>query len=459
MSAVAQSRGTEPALVNPNLRITESNPGAINGLLRSHPTSVSYSDISSRSRYEYLKWLASPREVLPKNESLGMLYLWGLERRAYDLLVSQDCPKPLELAELDAELTRLMSITTEPYDERFQDFAVEASDWLKAVLEATRSDFSVEALTRVAKFKSEDFVKISAASLRAGAGASKGVQLFWWALACDDRFLQKFQNESPKGRALLSQTLFSHPVKTINLPTVTLDESSLFHPSSPTFGKVEDRRVIRGPYLNAANLRSEAFSVFRQCVTELLDEFKGEPLTLTMRESIPASPPTRVSPLSRVLHDEKDNDDDPFGGSEPDEPVIQALSATLAQNVGSVQVDKPQPSFAGIAHAPNTPPIPSVSAPDSATVRPPPELAALRVWGASPAASTLLRILSTRRVWAMFEVQSLALWCISLNSTPQAPAALVSEVCALCEECAGLKLIEGDTRLLIPTELGGTLNV
>lgn len=92
---------TDPALVNPGLRVDHTRPDHEGQSMGYWP---SYSDISPQARGAYLSWLAGGRRNPDAYIGYVFLFFYGLERR---LFVDKDACEPRERALLLAEIRRL----------------------------------------------------------------------------------------------------------------------------------------------------------------------------------------------------------------------------------------------------------------------------------------------------------------------------------------------------------------
>lgn len=98
--------GSEPALIDPALAV---DPATANTAGEGVPYWPSYAGISPASRRAFLQWLAGGRS--DPNAYIGyvFIFLYGLERRVYDI-VRQRVTAPDELLVIAAEVTRLLGI-------------------------------------------------------------------------------------------------------------------------------------------------------------------------------------------------------------------------------------------------------------------------------------------------------------------------------------------------------------
>lgn len=95
-------RTTDPALINPSLRIASRNPDTAGQKMGYWP---SYSSIEPECRLAYLQWLANGKK--DPNAYIGyvFLYFYGIERR-----IIADMPEREEMLTLISEIERLRSI-------------------------------------------------------------------------------------------------------------------------------------------------------------------------------------------------------------------------------------------------------------------------------------------------------------------------------------------------------------
>lgn len=98
--------GTEPAQIDPALKVARHNVGVADVSLGYWP---SYDSISPASRAAYLTWLASGRSDPRANIGLVFLFLYGLERRAL-VDIPADRRLRLELGPMRAEVQRLLDL-------------------------------------------------------------------------------------------------------------------------------------------------------------------------------------------------------------------------------------------------------------------------------------------------------------------------------------------------------------
>lgn len=102
----ASGWGTDPALINPKLPVSNSSPNRDGQAMGYWP---SYSDIAPECRSAYLEWLASDRSNPDAYIGYIFLYFYGLERRALiDLRNNRKSPQELPL--IKTEVKRLLSI-------------------------------------------------------------------------------------------------------------------------------------------------------------------------------------------------------------------------------------------------------------------------------------------------------------------------------------------------------------
>lgn len=124
LESVSGHRGTDPALIDPNLQVARSGPDTAGVYLSYWP---SYSEIRPESRAAYLDWLAAGR---PAGAPIGYVFLffYGLERRAlFD--ARHDAAAHSEIPVILQEVERLKQLY--PGQRSFQGYA---SDFLMAGL-------------------------------------------------------------------------------------------------------------------------------------------------------------------------------------------------------------------------------------------------------------------------------------------------------------------------------------
>ena len=110
--AAVNGQGTEPALINPLLRVQKPTHSYSALDLPYWP---SYTGLSPQARGKYLRWLAEGRKDPEIGIGFVFLFFYGLERR----LLADECPAE-ERAELVAEIERLRTIyTADPAFDRY----------------------------------------------------------------------------------------------------------------------------------------------------------------------------------------------------------------------------------------------------------------------------------------------------------------------------------------------------
>jgi uncharacterized tellurite resistance protein B-like protein len=122
--AVSEWRGTEPALINPGLKLA-TDPAAIGNATAGYWPS--YSDISPAFRAKYLRWLAGGRRDPGIDIGCVFLFFYGLERRVLVDLEQDPASAAGEVAQIETEVARLLEIygesgSFEGYASRFLEF-------------------------------------------------------------------------------------------------------------------------------------------------------------------------------------------------------------------------------------------------------------------------------------------------------------------------------------------------
>jgi uncharacterized tellurite resistance protein B-like protein len=107
LRAVAEWRGTEPALINPLLKV-ETNSGAIAATYAGYWPS--YSDVSPGVRAKYLRWLAGGRKDPAIDLGCVFLFFYGLERRLLLADTEGGAVPDAEAQTLIDEVERLLGI-------------------------------------------------------------------------------------------------------------------------------------------------------------------------------------------------------------------------------------------------------------------------------------------------------------------------------------------------------------
>lgn len=107
LPAVAKWKGTEPALINPQLKV-ERNPGAIAAASASYWPS--YSSVSPGFRAKYLRWLAGGRQDPGVDLGCVFLFFYGIERRLMLADTAGGAVSDAEAQALTCELERLLGI-------------------------------------------------------------------------------------------------------------------------------------------------------------------------------------------------------------------------------------------------------------------------------------------------------------------------------------------------------------
>lgn len=105
MKAVAEWRGVEPALIDPQLRTNDREPDRSGSTMEYWP---SYSNMAPSARAAYLDWLTAGR---PGGAYVGYVFLffYGIERRVL-MDARRDSTARAEVPELLAEVERLLSL-------------------------------------------------------------------------------------------------------------------------------------------------------------------------------------------------------------------------------------------------------------------------------------------------------------------------------------------------------------
>jgi uncharacterized tellurite resistance protein B-like protein len=124
LAAVSEWRGTEPALINPGLKLA-TDPTAI-----SYATAgywPSYSDVSPAFRAKYLRWLAGGRRDPDIDIGCVFLFFYGLERRVLVDLDKELAVAASEVEHIAAEVARLLDLygkngSFQGYASRFLEF-------------------------------------------------------------------------------------------------------------------------------------------------------------------------------------------------------------------------------------------------------------------------------------------------------------------------------------------------
>lgn len=117
-------RDTEPALINPNLKVSSAQVDVSLPLTDYWP---SYSTISPDARKAYLSWLAGGRNAPFANIGYIFLFFYGLERRV--LLDSKTEPAAqAEIPAIKAEIQRLLKIYSE--NNSFRRYATQFLEFL-----------------------------------------------------------------------------------------------------------------------------------------------------------------------------------------------------------------------------------------------------------------------------------------------------------------------------------------
>jgi hypothetical protein len=107
LPAVAAWRGTEPALINPGLKV-ERNPGAIAAAYAGYWPS--YSDVTPGFRAKYLGWLAGGRKDPAIDLGCVFLFFYGIERRLLLADTEGGAVPDAEAQTLIDEVERLLGI-------------------------------------------------------------------------------------------------------------------------------------------------------------------------------------------------------------------------------------------------------------------------------------------------------------------------------------------------------------
>jgi hypothetical protein len=229
--------GSEPALINPVLRVGSPSEGYQDRDLTLQP---SYDQLSPRSRRIYLQWLAEGRKDPEIPMEFVMLFFYGLERR----LLADKCSRE-EQTELVTEIERLRIVYGK--NPAFRDYSYRLIDFLKAI--------ELDGYVGYVKKCPAPLVQQSAdgaygSALRVGLGlhAASGTEIPpSWALSWGKSHPAYRRRTAADRCAQELEDLFRHKYAQafpygLYLPLRTRKVDFHYEPVSPSFGRCLERQ-------------------------------------------------------------------------------------------------------------------------------------------------------------------------------------------------------------------------